>query len=155
MARIDFIRSSTESWLFYNLEAAVGQGCANQRSDVLLVQYLLKEGCKAPRFAEIETSAGFTQDVMQITGAWDQSWGGYLSIYLRTLARLGRPVVQDRRVDPVVSGHVRGPVRKVQYTILYLNAGYLDLRPADYPHLSEVSNCPAELRPALKLQFIT
>jgi hypothetical protein len=154
MARIDVVHGHTANWLFYNLDAAVGDNCPNLRYDVLLVQYLLKEGCKAPHFAAIQTGAGFTQDVMQITGTWDQVWGGYLSNYLRTIARLGRPVVEDRRVDPVVAGHTRGSVHHMQYTIFYLNLGYLQLRPIDYPRLSEVGDCPAEVRSTLKVQFI-
>jgi hypothetical protein len=154
MARIDVLRGHSANWLFYNLDGAVGQNCQNQRQDVLLVQYLLKEGSKGPNFAEIQTGAGFTQEIMKITGIWDQYWGGYLANYLRTIARRGKPVVEDRRVDPVPAGHPRGPVHQKQYTILYLNLGYWQLRRADFPRLSQVGDCPPELRSALKVQFI-
>ena len=154
MARLDVVHARTGNFLFYNVDAAVGRGCSNQRQDVLLIQYLLKESNKTPGFADVQTGAGFTQDAMQISGTWDQYWGGYLSNFVLTLQRRGRPVVRDTRVDPVVAGHVEGPIHHMPYTILWLNRGYRDLRPADYERMSEVADCPADLRPAIKLQFI-
>jgi hypothetical protein len=154
MAHIDIVHDNGVERLFYNVDAAVGKGCPNRRADVLLVQYLLKEGCKAPGLAAIEEGAGFTQSVMEITGVWDYIWDGYLANYLNVLKRRGKPIVNDRQVDPAVGGHVRFGARHMQYTILYLNGGYSTLRPADMSRISEVADCPPELRPLLKLQWV-
>lgn len=62
--------------------------------------------------------------------------------------------MEDRRVDPVVGGQAKGPVHHMQYTILYLNLGYLSVRPADFPRIAEVADCPADLRPELAVKFV-
>jgi hypothetical protein len=152
MAGIDVVNTNAGKLLFYNVDAAVGKGCQNGRSDVLLVQYLLREGCKAPDLAEIQTGAGFTST--DITGIWDQYWDGYLANYLRTLKRKGKRVVEDRRVDPVVGGRPIGSIHHMQYTILFLNLGYGQLRPNDFPRMSEAGDCPGELRQLIRPKFV-
>ncbi|MEN3377203.1 MAG: hypothetical protein V7604_2558 [Hyphomicrobiales bacterium] len=154
MACLDIVHTKAGNRLFYNIDAAVGKGCANRRPDVLLVQYLLKEGCKAPGLAKIEEGAGFTQAIMEITGTWDIYWGGYLSNYLLTLKLRGKPIVKDNRVDPVIAGTPFGAIHHMQHTILYLNLGYGDLRPNDFPRLYEQSDCPGELRSLLQPKFV-
>lgn len=154
VASVDIVRSTSGNFLFYNVDAAVGTHCPNQRLDVLLVQYLLKESSKAPAYAEIEVGAGFTQDAMQISGTWDQYWRGYLDNFELTLQRRGRPVRRDGRIDPVVAGRVVGAIHHMPYMILWLNRSYLQLRPGDYSRMSEAGDCPPELRPALKAQFL-
>lgn len=154
MASVDMVHSTRGNFLFYNVDAAVGARCPNQRLDVLLVQYLLKESNKFPGYADIQAGAGFTQDAMQISGIWDEYWGGYLSNFELTLQRKGRSIFRDRRIDPVTAGQVFGPIHHEAYAILWLNRGYLQLRPSDYPRMSEVADCPPDLRPALKVQFL-
>lgn len=158
MACVDILHTNAGNALFYNLDAAVGMGAPNKGSDVLLVQYLLKEGCKAPFLAEVQEGAGYTQQSMDITGVWDNYWNGYLGNYLLTLKNRGKHVVYqpraNHRVDPVVGGQPRGPIHHMQYTILYLNLGYQSLRPKDFPRMAEVGDCPGELRPLLKPIFI-
>jgi len=148
------VHTTRGKFLFYNVDAAVGAGCPNQRLDVLLVQYLLKESNKTPGYVEVQVGAGFTQDAMQISGTWDQYWGGYLSNFENTLQRRGRSIRKDGRIDPLVGGEVFGPIHHEAYAILWLNRGYLQLRPSDYPRMSEAADCPPELRPALKVQFL-
>lgn len=78
MANIDVVHTPVGNLLFYGIDKAVGQGCPNQRTDVLLVQYLLKVNCTSPQFAAIQTGAGFIASEMIVNGIWDQYWGGYL-----------------------------------------------------------------------------
>jgi hypothetical protein len=92
MARVDIAYSNGSGSIFYNVDAAVGQGCPNNPLDVLLVQYLLKECNKLPGYAAVQVGAGFTQETMSITGAWDQYWDGYLANFELTLVNRGRPV---------------------------------------------------------------
>jgi hypothetical protein len=71
MARVDIGYWSGSSFIFYNVEAPVGKGCPNNPLDVLLVQYLLKECNKSADYAAVQVAAGFTQETISVTGAWD------------------------------------------------------------------------------------
>jgi hypothetical protein len=153
MARVDIAYFSGSSFIFYNVDAAVGKGCPNNPLDVLLVQYLLKECNKLPGFAEVEADAGFTQETMSVTGAWDQYWDGYLANFELTLARFGRPASRDRRIDPVIGGRILGSIHHQPYMILWLNRGYRQFRPGDYPRIAYAADCPWALRQVLKVQF--
>jgi hypothetical protein len=159
MARVDIVYDSGNGFngngfIFYNVDAAVGQGCPNNPLDVLLVQYLLKECNKTPGYATVQAAAGFTQDEMSITGAWDQYWDGYLANFELTLVNHGRPVRRDRRVDPVVAGRVYGSIHHQPYLILWLNRGYRDLRGNDLARMADVADCPWALRQVLKVKFV-
>src|SRR3954447_17155522 len=99
MARIDVLRGRIGSYLFYNVEAAVGKGCPNQRIDVLLVQYLLNENMRLKSFSYIPSTV--VDRNVQITGIWNQTWDVFLLNYQNDLKQRGKPVVRDGRVDPV------------------------------------------------------
>lgn len=157
MARLDIVHVAEGRYphkIFYNVDAAVGKGCPNQRTDVLLVQYLLREGCKAPHIAQIQEGAGFKPSEIAISGIWSETWSTYLGNYLTDMKLRGKLVFNDQRVDPVVGGATRGALHHMQYTILYLNIGYGVLRPNDLPRLAEVVDCPNELREPLSLKFV-
>jgi hypothetical protein len=154
MANVDVVHTHDGNMLFYNVDAAVGKGCPNRRPDVLLVQYLLKECCKAPKLAYIRTSVLSDEKYMKITGTWDQDWDTYLLNYQNELKHRGMSISKDGRVDPV-AGLPRGPIHHTQYTILYLNLGYGALRPGDLPRLADVGDCPGELRDLLKPEFVS
>jgi len=151
MALIDVIRGRAGNYLFYNVDAAVGKGSPNQRLDVLLVQYLLKENMRLKTFSYIPSTA--VDHDAQITGLWNQTWDVYLLNYQNDLKQRGKPVVRDGRVDPVTGGRVYGPIHNSIYTILWLNMGYLESRPADFSKIAEAGDCPGELRPRIKVQF--
>jgi hypothetical protein len=113
------------------------------------VQYLLKNATKV--FPDV-----FKWDLLNypIDGKWDQNWRSLLRVYLENEVRRGNRMVSNDRVDPVVGGHVSGPVHHLQYVIVTLNLNYSILRPADYPRMAEVADCPAELRPLLKWKVL-
>jgi hypothetical protein len=154
MARVDIAYSNGTGFIFYNVDAAVGKGCPNNPLDVLLVQYLLKECNKLPGYATVQVGAGFTQETMTVTGAWDQYWDGYLANFELTLVNKGRPVRRDRRVDPVIAGRVFGSISHQPYVILWLNRGYAQLRPNEYSRMADAADCPWALRQVIKVQFI-
>jgi hypothetical protein len=151
MARIDILRGNVENYLFYNVDAAVGKGCPNQRTDVLLVQYLLKENMRLKTFSYLPNTV--VAGTVQITGLWDETWDTLLFNYQNDLKHRGKPVVRDGRVDPVTGGRVLGSIHHSIYTILWLNMGYLQVRPVDFPKIGEAGDCPGELRPRIKVQF--
>lgn len=151
MANIDLIRGQKGNFLFYNIDAAVGDRGLNERTDVLLVQYLLKENTRLKSLSYLQA-----QEVgggSPVDGVWTPHWGTLLHNYQNDLRHRGKPIVIDGRVDPVVAGRVRGPIQHMQYTILWLNMGYQEVRPADFPRMAEANDCPGELRPRLKVQF--
>jgi hypothetical protein len=154
MARVDIAYFSGSSFIFYNVDAAVGKGCPNNPLDVLLVQYLLKECNKLPSFAKVETDAGFTQETMSVTGAWDQYWDGYLANFELTLVNLGRPALRDRRIDPVIGGRILGSIHHQPYMILWLNRVYRQVSPGEYSRIAYAADCPWALRQVLKIQFV-
>jgi hypothetical protein len=150
VAKVDLLFGRQQTHLFYNLDAAVGINCPNRKDDVVLVQYLLKNATKV--FPDV-----FTWDLLNypIAGIWEKNWQSLLRVYLET-ERLRRQnmMVSNDRVDPVVGGHVRGPVHHLQYVIVALNLNYSILRPADYPRIAEVGDCPGELRLPLKWKVL-
>jgi hypothetical protein len=153
MARIDVIRGHRANHLFYNVDAAVGKGCQNQRNDVLLVQYLLKENMRLKTFSYIPTTVLDGNVNVRVNGLWDEMWNVFLLNYQNDLKQRHKPVVRDGRVDPVTGGRVLGPIHHTIYTMLWLNMGYLEVRPADFPKIADAGDCPGELRLAIKVQF--
>ena len=154
MARIDIAYFNGSGFIFYNVDAAVGKGCPNDPLDVLLVQYLLKECNKIPSYAAVQVGAGFTQETMSVTGAWDQYWDGYLANFELTLVNQGRPALRDRRVDPVIAGRIFGSIHHKPHMILWLNRGYRQSRPIEYSRIAYAADCPWALRQVLKMQFV-
>lgn len=146
MARVDVFTSSKEgAILFYNLDAAVGKGAANKRDDVLLVQYLMKTSANIP--GKFSASVG---GVAQVAGKWGDFDETLLGMVQSEWARLGTKTWQDRRIDPVPAKGGTTPIHNAQYKILTLNAIYASLRPADFPRMAEVGDCPGELRAAIR-----
>ena len=150
MPKVDLLHGRGLQHLFYNLDAAVGKNAPNRKEDVLLVQYLLKNA------ATLGFPQVFKWNLLNypIAGAWDRNWQGLLNAYIDAEASAGNKLVADGRVDPVVGGHVRGPVHHRQYLIVVLNLRYSIVRSAEYPRLAEVGDCPAELRTQLKWQVL-
>jgi hypothetical protein len=73
-----------------------------------------------------------------------------LGLVQKEWARLGTKTWQDSRIDPVPAKGGTTPVHNAQYKILTLNAIYASLRPADFPRIAEVADCPGELRAAIR-----
>jgi hypothetical protein len=149
MAKVDLLFGRHQNHLFYNVDAAVGKDCPNRKDDVVLVQYLLKNATKA-------FPAVFKWDLLNypIAGVWDRNWHGLMGAYIEAERSAGNKLVSDGRVDPVVGGHVRGPVHHLQYLIVFLNLEYSVLRPTDYPRMADVGDCPSELRFLLKWKVL-
>ena len=146
MAKVDILFTRTEgTLLFYNVERAVGPGCVNNRNDVLLVQYLLREAFKTPFFSR-DPLAGFAG----LTGLADQMTLAAIMHFQRGL-RKERAVLSaaDGRIDPAGTDPISS-ISHTQYTIINLNLAYQTRRPNEYPIIAQAADCPAELRVALK-----
>jgi hypothetical protein len=143
MAKVDIFQSTQNgTFLFYNLDASVGKGGANRRDDVLLVQYLVKISANVPGKFSAETSGG----PPQVAGIWTDYDDTMLGMVQGYWAKRGTATWQDRRVDPVPKHQTSTPIHHTQYKILTLNAIYASLRPADFPNMSEATDCPQDLK---------
>jgi len=147
MAKVELYRSlKNGSFLFYNLDAAVGKGGANRRDDVLLVQYLLKTSADVPG----KFRAGVGGGAAQVAGAWGDNDDLLLDMVQKYWSERGTATWQDRRVDPVPYQRSMSPIHHTQYKILTLNLIYQYVRPSDFPRMAEAADCPAELRPLIR-----
>jgi hypothetical protein len=145
MAKISLLQTSAGARLFYGVEAAVGPGAPNQRTDVFLVQYFLRESFKG--------TDKFKQDpfpeVLAVDGLAGRQTFAAILHFQRVMKKKGSTITTEGRVDAVVGEHVRGSISGTQYTIIFLNFGYASARPSDWPRVSRAGDCPAELRPLL------
>jgi hypothetical protein len=145
MAKVDLYRSQRNgSFLFYNLDAAVGKGGANRRDDVLLVQYLMKTSANVPGKFTAQVSGA-----AQVAGVWSEFDDLLLGTVQRNWSQRGTATWQDRRVDPVPFQRSVSPIHHAQYKILTLNVIYKYLRPSDFPRMAETADCPGELKPLI------
>jgi len=146
MAKVDLFRSPRDgSFLFYNLDAAVGKGGANRRDDVLLVQYLMRTSANVP--GKFGATVG---GIDQVAGAWSDFDDQLLGIVQKYWSEHGTATWQDRRVDPVPSQQSASPIHHTQYKIVTLNVIYKYVRPGDFPRMAEAADCPGELRPLIR-----
>ena len=146
MAKVELFTSSKDgAFLFYNLDAAVGKGAANKRDDVLLVQYLMKTSANIP--GKFSAQVG---GVTQTVGKWGDFDDTLLEMVQKAWSERGTATWHDHRIDPVPRQGSTTPKHHAQYKILTLNAIYASLRPADFPRIAEVADCPGELRAAIR-----
>jgi len=161
MARVDVFRTAKDgTFLFYNVEAAVGMGGANRKDDVLLVQYLLKivaaggnlvvewKNFPGGRSGNTTMQSPSTPDP-GLTGVWNDWDVARLKGVELFAIKKGVSTWQDGRVDPVPFGRTHGPAHHTQYKIITLNLMYAKLRASDFPRMSQAGDCPAELRPLI------
>jgi hypothetical protein len=147
MAKVDVLHTPKDgSFLFYNLDAGVGKGGVNRKDDVLLVQYLLKTSADVPgRFQALVGGA-----VKQLAGVWTDYDDMLLGMVQNHWKDKGASTWQDRRVDPAPSNRTHGRIHHTQFKIITLNIIYQYVRPADFPRVAEVTDCPGELRPLIR-----
>jgi hypothetical protein len=147
MAKIGLVYLSDGPYLFYNVESAVGPGAVNRRSDVLLVQYFLREIFK---LHSDFIASRFPDGQLRVDGAaGTQTFAAIRHFQMVVARRLGMLVAQDGRVDPPVGQKAAGSLSQTIYTILRMNAGFKAVRPQDWSKVSRASDCPGELRPSI------
>ncbi len=127
--------------LFCNVHAPVGPRAANNRTDVLLVQYLLKvwfEGAPAP------VPAG---GPLKVDGFAGPTTFAYIQAFQSYGKGKGYKILPDGRVDRAQGAF--GSATGSQYTILHLNNAFNSRRPSANRHVWSAADCPLELRDAL------
>jgi hypothetical protein len=117
--------------LVYFINGAVGQGRANRRDDVLLVQFFLKALSKR---SEVESGESYQppgQREIQVDGVYGPATTAFIRHFQGVIDRAAtgpafRPW-QDGIVDPVPPGGTFGAVHGGVYTMISLNLAYSSL----------------------------
>lgn len=138
--------------VLYTVTNAVGQGCPNNRDDVLLVQFFLKAISEAPdRVGYAPPGYG----PMRCDGWWGGQSQAYLDNYIRKTNEIpeAENLNEDGRVDPVVGGKMRASYTGTFYTILSMNGSYRNSYGQEAQlDISKDRNFPMQLTPALKVE---
>ena len=145
MPRVYVATTTADITVLYSVDRAVGPGRANDRNDVLLVQFLLNAAAKPSGGLPGIQPAG--QGPLMVDGVFGSKTAAYIRHY--QAAGQGKTTV-DGVVSPVEEGSLIGSLHGKVITIAHLNGSYakrfgvqahlrLDLDPA----------FPPALRPAL------
>ena len=127
---------------FYNLESAVGPGCPNRRSDVMLVQFFLHQIYGHP--SKINKPAG---PKIQINGIFDGTTATWIKHYQNDLKGQGKPIFADGRVDRAKGEQYSfSSISKTGYTITFMNFGHCERFRQEHNHLERHPLVPGELR---------
>ena len=145
MAKVALLRSTSARHLIYSVDEGVGPGRPNRRSDVLLVQYFLRESFKGtPKFQREPFP-----EVVKVDGVAGRQTFAAIDHFQKVLKKGGSSIATDGRVDPVAGDQTHGAISGTQYTIIFLNQGFSVARPGDWPRVSRAGDCPGDLRPLL------
>ncbi|WP_338871352.1 hypothetical protein WBJ53_25165 [Spirosoma sp. SC4-14] len=129
----------------YNVTYAVGLGQANRRTDVLLVQTLLK-------MAEVMTLSGGlpggSTGHIKVDGYYGPQTQGYITAFQQTMALVEKKLIsQDKIVSPSSKdGYTKSGWL---YTIVHLNRAAKDRDSSAYKRIPFEPETPPELRTAL------
>ena len=132
--------------VFYNVNQAVGANSPNQKEDVMLVQFLLREIYKGgTAFEPAETVPKGDMKVDGICGPVTKNW---LHKFQLDVRNRGGNIYADNRADKV-KGRI-STISCTMYTLIFLNSGVKKVRP-DFENLESAPDVPNELRPAFRL----
>jgi hypothetical protein len=145
MAFLDSVQTKRGPMLFYNLDRAVGPGATNERTDVLTVQYFLREIFKA-------NPSRKPKGQIEVTGNPDPITFEWILHYQKEQKNSGKAISTDGRVDAALG--LKGSISGLQYTIIYMNLSMRNARPKDFEKLASASDLPPELVVPFTVQFI-
>jgi hypothetical protein len=148
MARLYHIPSVPGVSVAYTVDRAVGQGCLNNRGDVMLVQHLLRIAWR-----DVPTSKGFRppgeEGPLKVDGWFGPKTAKFIKFFQEEANRRGAIVGKDGRVDPVRTGTTVGSISKTFYTILALNSARNSRQAGNQ---ADIQRDP-EFKPELRKQF--
>ena len=130
----------------YNLDANVGMFKPNNRQDVLLVQFFLREIMNHPD-AKAGRPAGNDISVDGLFGNQTETWIYAFQNLVRSKG--GKVIVVDGKVNAAPSDYRNKMAGNVGYTILHLNGTYRRRWRTDHDYLDRCARIPVELRGAL------
>jgi hypothetical protein len=130
---------------YYNVRESVGPNAANQRADVLLVQYLLRTiYANAAALAIPPLPSG---RVILVDGLCGSITNEAILHFQKSVKAKQQAIPTDGRVDRAYPG-AKTP-HGLQWTIIFMNFAFHHSRPAVHADLPAASDCPPELREAL------
>jgi len=148
---------------FYNVTSAVGKGKGN-RTDVMLVQYMLFKVCINPRphFAKSFNFGptappgiiGGAEAIFPHTGTYSTELDKWIANFQSTANQRGYgPLTVDGVVSPAPVGWGRQSIGRTNrwYTMQALNVLMLEKSERPYSQLPDLDDVPAELGGELKL----
>lgn len=125
-----FIDSTPQGEEFYNLVKAVGSNCPNNRDDVMMVQYMLKNIYVGDK-AHAKPPGEMTVD--GICGPVTINW---ILTYQRQLRMSGIPILIDGRIDRIRDkSSFIGSISKTYYTLAILDGHLWEHNPVAYERL--------------------
>ena len=121
MPRVMQIKNGGDVSLAYTVDQVVGLGGINNRSDVLLVQHLLRLAWQDAPMSKGFRPPGETKP-LAVDGQCGPTTLRFIKFFQEEAKRRGAPVLLDSRVDAVVSGGPEGTISHTMYTILAMNS---------------------------------
>lgn len=135
--------------VFYNINSAVGLGMPNQRQDVLLVQFLLREVMNHPD-SKAGRPAGNNLSLDGVFGNQTETWIRAFQNLARTK---GSAIIVDGKVNSAPPDYRAKMTSGMSYTIAHLNATYRRRWRINHDYLDRCPGLPAELRQSLVERF--
>ena len=127
---------------FYNLDGAVGPNCANQRTDVMLVQFFLHQIFSHPK----RTASKPAGEKIKISGTFDPTTAAWIRHYQGVVAKR-HSVLVDGQVDRARGEQFsKSSISHTHYTIDHMNADHCALFRQEHNHLERHPLIPAELK---------
>lgn len=127
---------------FYNIDSAVGPGCPNKRTDVMLVQFFLRQIYGHP--TKKNKPAG---SPIEVNGIFDSTTAAWIKHYQNDMKGQGKPIFPDGRIDRANGAQFSvSSVTKTHYTIGFLNAGHCERFRQEHNHLERHPLVPPELK---------
>jgi len=137
---------ATKEMPFYNVDGAVGPGCPNKRTDVMLVQFFLHEIYDHPT-QKPNKPAG--PDI-GISGNFDATTAQWILHFQNQVKRIGHRISTDGRVDHAKGEqYTRSSISQTQYTITHMNISYARRFRQQHNQLEAHPRIPGELKTEL------
>lgn len=131
---------------FYNVDQAVGQNAPNRRTDVLLVQFFLRELFNHPVLKPVKPAGEIV-----VNGICDDTTKAWILDFQRQHKQRGFRIQTDGRVDHATGQQwSRTPRTGSHYTIGLLNFRYRQRFRREHDALELHPRMPAELAAELK-----
>lgn len=132
---------------FFNVDKVVGAApAANQREDVLLVQYAFKMIADAP-MATTDPALLAAAKLVQVTGNIDVKTITAIQQFQLSRKKKNPAQVVDGRVSPAQGGYTYG---QAAWIITYLNDAMQERAMDHWPRIDKLASCPSELKLMVK-----
>ncbi len=153
MARVTLLPPGIGVPFFYNVDAAVGLGCPNQRVDVLLVQHFLVTvnnnlSAFSPPLPPLPLAPG---EIFKPDGIVGPITLRAIKHFQEVGKARGNNIATDGRIDKA-TGRGIGTISHTPFTIIFLNNAYRAVRPGQFPNIGLLAgDCPKEVRDAVTI----